>query len=81
MTTRRAGPSITVGGIEIVPIEDTTLHDAGGPRRVFVLASKAPSAVVVRAAAGDYALDLEGRRTSLDDLLRDVPGLRERLNG
>jgi hypothetical protein len=75
----RAGTAVVVGDLELIPIERTHLTGDVIAGAVALFAAKAPAAVVIRSGSHGWALDLDGRETSLDDLLRDVPGLRERV--
>ena len=70
------GKSIKVGDVELAPIEVT--YVGGGETRstLAVVAAKEPVAIVIRSHLGVWALDVEGQRTSLDDLLNEVEGLR-----
>ena len=77
MTTLRLGPPIRVGEVEVIAIERThsTIDTMGDV--VLAIARKEPAALVIRTRDGDRATDLDGAAVPLDDLLRDVPGLRE----
>lgn len=77
MTTLRLGRPIRVGEIEVIPIERMhgTVDTIGGG--ILAIARKEPAALVIRTPDGDRAADLDGAEVALDELLRDVPGLRE----
>ncbi|HSC26889.1 MAG TPA: hypothetical protein VLD67_06420 [Vicinamibacterales bacterium] len=77
MNALRVGTPVLVEDVELIPIEMTRVTSAPVLGGFITLASKEPAAIVIRSRWGDRALDLEGRDTSLDRLLREVPGLRE----
>jgi len=79
MSALRIGTAVIVGGFELIPIERTHLLGDIIAGAVALFAAKAPAAIVIRFGPNGWALDLDGRETPLEDLLREVPGLRERV--
>ena len=77
MTALRLGKPVSIGSIELVAIERTALHGRVGARGLAAFATKEPAAIVIRSDAEVWALDLEGRVIAVDNLPRDVVGLRE----
>jgi len=77
MKSLRAGQPIVIDGLQVIPVESTQIHANRPAGRLTALAVKEPVAIVVRLAGRVWALDLEGRETSLAALLRDVDGLQE----
>ena len=77
MKTLRAGHPIVVDDLQLIPVESTQLYADQTSGRLTAVASKEPVAIVVRLAGRVWALDLEGRETSLSALLRDAEGLQD----
>ena len=78
MKTLRAGPPIDVNEIQLIPIEMTCVYGHATPQCLTAVAGKEAVAVVILSDRGAWALDLDGCETPLDNLLRDVEGLRDR---
>lgn len=76
MNALRVGTPVVVGDFELIPIERTHLAGDIIAGAFALFATKAPAAVVIRVGPNGWALDLDGRETPLEDLLREVPGLR-----
>jgi uncharacterized spore protein YtfJ len=81
MNGLRIGTPVMIDDIELIPIERINVGSDAIPGGLVAFASKEPAAIVVRSRRGDRAVDLEGRDASLDRLLREVPGLREWMQG
>jgi hypothetical protein len=80
MKELRAGPSVTVGDVELMAVTAAAASgEAFGPG-VSAFGTVEPIAIVFRAGGRTWAVDVEGREVSLDALVRDVAGLREALN-
>ena len=77
MKRLRAGHPIAVGGVQLIPVESTQLYAEQTAGRLTAVAAKEPVAIVVQETGRAWALDLEGRKTSLVTLLRDVDGLQD----
>ncbi len=71
--------SVTVGGTTLIPVVEVSLNCWGGKRGIAFRATKEPTAVVVVSAATKKAFRMSGEEIELDELVREVPGLRERL--
>ena len=76
MKRLRAGQPIVVDDLRLIPVESTQLYADQTSGRFTAVAAKEPVALVVCVAGRVWALDLEGRETSLSALLRDVEGLQ-----
>ena len=77
MKRLRAGHPIVVDDLQLIPVESTEVYADQIYGRITAGAAKEPVAIVVRLAGRVWALDLEGRRTTLSTLLRDVEGLKD----
>ena len=77
MKRLRAGHPIVVEDLQLIPVESTELYADQTSGRLMAVAAKEPVAIVVRLAGRVWALDLEGRQTSLSTLLRNVEGLKD----
>ncbi len=74
-----AGSPVNAGEFELIPVEATQLEGTALAGSVMVRAAKSPAAVVIRSHAGVWAFDVDGGGCPLEELLRDVAGLRELL--
>ena len=77
MKRLRAGHPVVVDDLQLIPVESTELYGDQTSGGVAAVGAKEPVAIVVRLAGRVWALDLEGRETSLSTLLRDVEGLQD----
>ena len=73
----RAGSPIQCDALRLIPVESTEVHAGLTSGRLTAVAFKRPVAVVACLAGRVWALDLDGRETSLSMLLSDVEGLRD----
>ena len=78
MKTLRMGTPVTIGDLELIPVEATHIDASRAAGALVGFASKS-AAIVVRSRAGAWALSPEGDEASLEELVREVPGLRERV--
>jgi hypothetical protein len=79
MKTLRMGTPVTIGDLELIPVEATHIDASRAAGALVGFASKSAAAIVVRSRAGAWALSPEGDEASLEELVREVPGLRERV--
>jgi hypothetical protein len=72
MKTLRRGTPVTVGDVELIPIESTfvSAEAIGGALTGF--ASKEITAIIVRSPAGQRALGLDGRELPMEELARQL---------
>ena len=75
MRRRTAGAPVAVPGAILIPIEESWAEALPGPAGLCLYACKRPVAVVVCRAGETLALDMDGGRTGLDELLNHTPGL------
>jgi hypothetical protein len=73
----RAGPSVTVGNLALMPVTAAAAGGEASGAGVMAFGTIEPIAIVFRAAERSWAVDVEGREVPLDALVRDVAGLRE----
>ncbi len=79
MTTCRVAPTIRLGSVDVIVVEETVAAVDCAAGRVWGYGSRAASAVVIRHGGVDRAFDGAGREVSIDELQRKVPDLAERL--
>jgi hypothetical protein len=77
MKQLRAGPSVTVGTLELMPVTAAAAGGDASGAGVMAFGTIEPIAIVFRAGQRSWAVDLNGREVPLDALVRDVAGLRE----
>ena len=71
----KAGQPIKVGDVTLVPIIRTFVSCAGIGPGIVVHGSKSPTGIVVLSKVNKYAMDLTGKRMTIDQYLQQVPGL------
>ena len=70
-----AGQPIKVRDITLVPIIRTFVSCAGVEPGIVVHGSKSPTGIVVFSKEDKYAMNLTGKRMTIDQYLQQVPGL------
>ncbi|MGO9571488.1 MAG: hypothetical protein ACLP5H_28530 [Desulfomonilaceae bacterium] len=75
MSDLRMGKSISLNGINIIPIEKVSVRNYVLRRGYWVYASKEPVSIVVCDAHGVRAFDIQAPGLSLKELIVKVPGL------
>lgn len=74
-----AGPSVSADGVTIIPIVKVSIGCQRVGEGTSLSGFKHPTAVVVVSPSGTKAFDMAGKETSLDELMEEVPELREML--
>jgi len=72
---------VTVAGITLVPVAGVSLNHWGGKRGVSYFSVKEPLGVVVVSPSAKKAFRITGEEILLDQLITEVPGLKEVLKG
>ena len=72
---------VTVAGITLVPVAGVSLNQWGGKRGVSYFSVKEPLGVVVVSPSAKRAFRITGEEILLDQLITEVPGLKEVLEG
>jgi uncharacterized spore protein YtfJ len=72
---------IAVGGVTLVPIAKISLDYESGNRAGFFFGMKWPVAIVVISVSGKRAFRITGAEVSVEELIREVPGVKEMLEG
>lgn len=75
MDAVRPGAPVHIGSITLLPIERVVLRAALGSARVWISAAKEPYALIVRDAAGVWAIDRDAEPVTLEALREKVPEL------
>jgi hypothetical protein len=78
MTKLHVGASVTIGDVELIPVETSYVRLDWTAAGLVGFAAKDVKAIVIRSDGHLRAVNLEGTEVSLDDLLDQVPELRER---
>ena len=76
VTERRVGAPLHVGGFTIVPVEEVGMAVQFGAGRLYASGGRRVVAIVVIEGGAARALDDAGRALDLDDILEQVPPLR-----
>jgi hypothetical protein len=77
MKDLKLGPPFRHAGLVIVPIEAVWSECFVGKAGFYLSWFKEPSAIVVVTASDVRALDVAGQEMNLDQLVEEVPALRE----
>jgi hypothetical protein len=72
---------VTVAGITLIPLAGVSLNHWRGQRGVSYFSVKEPLGVVVVSPSTKRAFWITGEEVSLDQLITEVPGLKEVLEG
>ena len=71
----------TVAGVTLVPIVKTSLNCWHSKSRLSFFGIKQPVSVVVVSPQAKRAFRIDGEEISLDQLTKEVPGIKEILEG
>ena len=72
---------IAVAGVTIVPVTKVSLVYRQGQGSLLCFGDKQPDSVILISSAGKKAFRLTGEEISLDQLVREAPGIKEALAG
>ena len=70
---------IAVGGVTLIPIAKISLDYASSNRAGFLFGMKWPVAIVVISFAGRRAFRITGEEVSVQELVQELPGVKETL--
>ncbi len=71
----------TVAGVTLVPIVEVSLNCWRGKGRLSLFGAKQPVSVVVVSPQAKRAFRINGEEVSLDQLAKEIPGIKEILEG
>lgn len=71
---------LTVAGITLIPITEISLHSWQRKGGISFLGMKQPLSVVVISPSGKKAFKVSGEEVLLDQLIEEIPILKEKLN-
>jgi hypothetical protein len=77
MRSLRLGARVTVGDVELIPVETVTARADLIDGFLVATAAREPVAIVVRSGAGWRSLDLDGQEIPVDDLVREIEELKD----
>ncbi len=75
------GSPVVLAGVILIPVTRTSLNSWGGKRGVSFFGFKKPVTVVVVSPTGKRALRTTGEAVPLDQLIQEVPRIKEVLEG
>ena len=71
----------TVNGVTLIPIVKASINGWHSKRRLSFLGTKQPVIIVVVSPQAKRAFRINGEEISLDQLTKEVPGIKEILEG
>jgi hypothetical protein len=74
------GSPVTIAGITLVPVTGISLHSWRCKDGISFLGTKQPLSVVVISPSEKKAFRVSGEEVPLDELIQEVPGIKELLN-
>lgn len=74
------GSPLTIAGITLIPIIETSLHSWQRKGGISFLGMKQPLSVVVISPSEKKAFKISGEEVPLDELIEEVPILKEKLD-
>ena len=72
---------VAVGGVTLIPVAKTSLDYERSNSRIFFFGMKQPVAVVAISVWGKRAFRITGEEVSVEELIQEVPGMKETLEG
>ena len=73
------GSPVSIGEISLVPVAELSLNYRGGKRCSSFFGIKQPVCIVVVSPSGKRAFRASGEEVPLEQLIQEVPALRETL--
>ena len=74
------GNPMTIAGITLIPVTEISLHSWQRKGGISFLGIKQPLGVVVISPLEKKAFKISGEEVPLDQLIAEVPGIKELLN-
>jgi uncharacterized spore protein YtfJ len=71
------GKSMTVAGVTLIPVTEVWLNHWSGNGKLSFLGSKQPAGVIVVSQSAKRAFRITGEEISLDQLVQEIPGIKE----
>jgi len=72
---------VAVGGVTLIPIAKISLDYEWSNRGVYFFGMKRPLAIVAISVSGKRAFRITGAEVSVEELIQEVPGVKETLEG
>lgn len=72
---------VAVAGITLIPVTKVSLNYWSGNGGISFFGVKQPASVVVVSPSAKRAFRITGEEVSLDQLIQEVPGIKEILEG
>jgi hypothetical protein len=72
-----AGSPITVAGVTLIPVEEVSINGWHGEGGVLFFGVKRPVGLVLLAPPVKKAFRVNGEEVPLDQLIREVPGIKQ----
>lgn len=70
---------VTIGEVTLIPVVSASLNYWHGKRGLFFFGVKQPLNVLVVSPSGKKALGISGEEVSLDQLIQEVPAIKDLL--
>jgi len=77
----KIGNPVTVAGVTLIPVVKVSLNYWRGNGSVSFFGAKQPIGVVVVSPSAKRAFRITGEEVPLDQLIQEVPGIKEVLEG
>ncbi len=72
---------VAVGGVTLIPVAKISLDYESSKRAGFFFGMKWPVAIVAISVSGRRAFRITGAEVSVEELIQEVPGMKEMLEG
>lgn len=72
---------LAVGAVTLIPIARISLDYEWSNRGVYFFGMKRPVAIVTISVSGKRAFRMTGAEISVEELIQEVPGMKEMLEG
>lgn len=72
---------VGVGEVTLIPVAKTSLNYERSNGGIFFFGMKQPVAVVAISVSGKRAFRITGEEVSVEELIQEVPGIKETLEG
>lgn len=77
----KIGNPVAIAGVTLIPVEEISLNYWQSNGNISFFGVKQPVSVVVVSQSEKRAFRINGEEVSLDKLIREVPGIKELLDG
>jgi len=75
------GNPVTIAGVTLIPVTKVSLNYWHSNKGISFFSVKRPVGVIVVSPSEKRAFRISGEEVSLDELIQEVPGIKEILDG